>query len=367
MCDKIVKKLVAFFIGSEDIDLVKDVKPLMNNYNYKSFRFSTISFLPFLVILTVASALVEKMRWMFWGYLFFLVAMTILFIMSKMEKVKKNSKLILFLLYVEIVFSLTFALLLGNYADPKIVTVSYHVFLIALPLFVCDSPWHLNVIYLIFAVPFIITSYYVKEDSVFKYDFFNCIIYTILGMFVNTGIQISHFDSFSNRCLRKKQRDTDTLTGTLTKKAFELRVQAEMRHPDSKGAFMIFDIDNFKNINDTLGHAIGDYFISNTGHLILNHCRQTDIVGRFGGDEFVIFMPGVDSIEIINKKANEFMSSLKEYITKNMNYEDFSISIGSTIYDNPGQTYKEIFDEMDTALYDAKRGGKDKCCIYNRK
>ena len=137
-----------------------------------------------------------------------------------------------------------------------------------------------------------------------------------------------------------------------------------MRKPDSIGIFMIFDIDNFKNINDTLGHAIGDYFISNTGHIILKHCRQTDIVGRFGGDEFVVFMPGCDSESLIEKKATEFMTSLKTYFTQNMSYENFSISIGCTIYNNPTKTYKEIFNEMDTALYDAKNSGKDKYCIY---
>ena len=155
-----------------------------------------------------------------------------------------------------------FGIIVGNLGQKDTLAVSYHVLLIALPLFICDCPWRLNVIYLIFLVPYLYTSYEFKIEKAYRYDLMNGIIYTILGIFVNTVIQINHFESFSNRCLIKRQRDTDTLTGALTKKAFETRVQEAMRKSNSVGVFMIFDIDNFKNINDTLGHAIGDYFIS---------------------------------------------------------------------------------------------------------
>ena len=194
----------------------------------------------------------------------------------------------------------------------------------------------------------------------------NGVIYTILGIFVNTAIQINHFESFNNRYLVKKHYDTDELTGAFTKHAFEFRVREEMRKPDNVGIFMMFDIDNFKNINDTLGHAIGDYFISNTGRVIIKHCRQTDIVGRFGGDEFVIFMPGCDSVKLIDRKANEFMTSLKTYFKQTMSYDKFSISLGCTIYNDPSKTYKELFNEIDTALYKAKNNGKDQYCIYSK-
>lgn len=367
MGDKFFSNLSKILIGSEDHELINDIKPMIEKYNYRTLVFSAITFMVALAALLVASAIVDPMRWMFWGYAFFLVILLIFFLITRIQKIKNNRTCILVLLYLEICLSLAFGIIVGNLGQHDTLAVSYHVLLISLPLFICDCPWRLNTIYIIFLVPYLLTSYYFKDHRTFNYDLMNVIIYTILGIFVNTVIQINHFESFSNRCLIKRQRDTDTLTGTLTKKAFEFRVQEVMRKDDCIGVFMIFDIDNFKNINDTLGHAIGDYFISNTGHLILNHCRQTDIVGRFGGDEFVIFLPGTDSIEFINKKANEFMSSLKEYFTKNMSYDNFSISIGCTIYNNPSKTYKEIFNEMDTALYEAKNGGKDKCCIYNQK
>lgn len=364
MSGKFLRKLVSFIVGAESFDVINEVRPLVDKYNYRSFTFSTVAFLPFLVILSVSSVFVEKMRWMFWGCVFFTLSMVVLFFLSRIKCVKKNSKLILSFLYIEIIFTLLFAMLISCFGNPEITAIAYFVFLVALPLFICDCPWRLNVIYIFLAVIFIILSHGHKLPKVFIYDMSNCIIYTILGMFVNTGVQISHFEVFSNRCLIKRQRDTDTLTGAFTKKAFEVHAQREMRKENSVGTFMIFDIDNFKNINDTLGHAVGDYFISNTGHLILKNCRQTDIVGRFGGDEFVIYMPCCDSVEVINKKANEFMTLLKSYFSKTMNYDNFSISIGSTIYKDHTKTYEEIFNEMDMALYDAKKSGKNKCCIY---
>lgn len=364
MAEKHFGRLSKFIIGSDDPKLIEDIEPMIKKYNYRTYVFSTVTFLISLSILAIASIFVGKMRWMFPGYLIFISVLAVFFILSRIPKIKNSKHCILGLIYIELMVALCFGVVVGNCGQPDVLAVAYHVLLIALPLFICDAPWRLNVIYLIFLIPYLYSSHKFKFSRTFVYDIMNGVIYTILGIFVNTVIQINHFESFRNRCLIKRQRDTDTLTGALTKRAFELRAQEIIRKENSIGTFMIFDIDNFKNINDTLGHAIGDYFIANTGKVILRHCRQTDIVGRFGGDEFVIFLPGSDSVDFIEKKAHEFMDALKEYFITHMSYDKFSISVGCTVYNNPTKTYKEIFNEMDSALYQAKNNGKDKCCIY---
>lgn len=366
MFENLKKKLTILFIGYDDLEKYEEVKPMIEKYNYRTFVFSTFTFLIVLITLTITSCFVDKMRWMFWGYVFFTFLMLIFFVCSRLDKVKNNRNLVLGLLYFEIFLTLIFGVVVGNFGNNNILAVSYHVLLVVLPLFLCDSPWRIDVLYIIFLFPFLYTSYLFKSHRIFVYDLMNGVIYTILGIFVNTAVEINHFESFNNRCLVKKQYDTDDLTGALTKHAFEHRVQEELRKTNNVGIFMMFDIDNFKSINDTLGHAIGDYFISNTGRIILKHCRQTDIIGRFGGDEFVIFMPGCDSVALIDKKAKEFMTSLKTYFNQTMSYDKFSISIGCTIYNDHSKTYKELFNEIDTALYEAKNKGKDQYCIYKQ-
>jgi PleD family two-component response regulator len=88
--------------------------------------------------------------------------------------------------------------------------------------------------------------------------------------------------------------DTDLLTGLNNKIATERKIQEYMtENPDSQCLMFLFDIDNFKKINDTMGHAFGDEVLQTLGHQLSNEFRVTDIIGRLGGDEFVLFLNNI--------------------------------------------------------------------------
>ncbi len=126
--------------------------------------------------------------------------------------------------------------------------------------------------------------------------------------------------------------------------------------------FMI-DIDNFKNLNDTLGHQKGDDFLMALAKVLKNCFRETDVVGRIGGDEFFAFMRNVSDKAALEKKAKE----LRQVICKVCaNYEGMNMSgsIGISMYPKDGNTLDELYRKADQALYQAKRTGKDKYVIY---
>lgn len=132
----------------------------------------------------------------------------------------------------------------------------------------------------------------------------------------------------------------------------------------SRHAFIIFDIDCFKSINDNFGHAFGDVVLSEIARKIKKLFRDDDILGRIGGDEFVVFMKNIPDDGIIKIKADEMREAVRETYTQNGKEYHVSISIGIAIYDKYGSSYEELYKHSDTALYFSKRNGKNQSALY---
>lgn len=121
--------------------------------------------------------------------------------------------------------------------------------------------------------------------------------------------------------------------------------------------FMI-DVDNFKLLNDTLGHQAGDKFLVAFAEEVRRHFRETDVVGRVGGDEFFAFMQNVSGIHETAKKAEEILEAIHRVCAK---YSDVHVSgsIGISVYPENGRTLEQLYAKADSALYQAKRTGKN--------
>jgi len=160
----------------------------------------------------------------------------------------------------------------------------------------------------------------------------------------------------------------DHLTNTLTRKEFfekasEYRKIAQREKINT--TFLMVDIDYFKKINDTHGHLAGDYVLSRFGHLLNQNKRETDLVGRFGGDEFILFLWGTDTVGALNY-AEVLHNNLK-----NLGFQynevaiNFTISIGISRTDIENQLeISALVDQADKALYAAKETGRNKTVVY---
>lgn len=160
--------------------------------------------------------------------------------------------------------------------------------------------------------------------------------------------------------------DTDLLTGLNNKIATERKIQEYLdKNPDKQCLFFLFDIDNFKKINDTLGHAFGDEVLRSLGKQLSNEFRVTDIIGRTGGDEFILFLKDVND-EIIEKEAARFANFFRSF--KAGEYVKYSAtsSIGATVYPRDAKDYHGLYTTADSALYEAKRQGKNRMVFYNK-
>lgn len=169
----------------------------------------------------------------------------------------------------------------------------------------------------------------------------------------------------------KNKAERDLLTNLLNKKTFEYMVGDVLaNHSENEsGALWIIDLDNFKGINDTMGHMVGDQVISHVADKMKEAFREQDYLGRIGGDEFaayITFQYKLDSKEryaIIQSKA-EYLRRMIGTIAGEINQDiKVSCSIGIAMSPEHGTSYETLYQNADQALYQSKEGGKDKYVI----
>lgn len=156
----------------------------------------------------------------------------------------------------------------------------------------------------------------------------------------------------------------DDMTGILNKAATKSSIEDILASTDTSHVHALFmiDTDHFKSVNDTFGHQFGDETIKMCANIIKKTFRDSDIVGRVGGDEFMVFMKDTTR-EVTQKKASELNESFRRKLEKDDKSVNISCSIGIAFYPISGQTYEVLYAGADEALYDAKEGGRDRYCI----
>lgn len=159
------------------------------------------------------------------------------------------------------------------------------------------------------------------------------------------------------------QAEIDQMTGIYNKVTAERLIGEQLANNHSINALLVIDIDDFKQVNDRNGHLVGDHTIHLIANLIANNFRKMDIVGRIGGDEFVVYMVDLPSRDLARKKTAQLVKLLccKPNIT---HPADVSVSIGAAITEPRPYTYEELFTNADKALYFAKRNGKGQYAEY---
>jgi diguanylate cyclase (GGDEF)-like protein len=158
----------------------------------------------------------------------------------------------------------------------------------------------------------------------------------------------------------------DPLTGLKNRRAYDAEVEAELeRCSRSKSSFvmMVADIDKFKQVNDTYGHAIGDKILIAVAEALVDHTRRYDSVYRIGGEEFVIVLADCD-VKAAFSAAERFRKSVESLeIQIDGTRLPITISIGVNCVDAVGQTVEQVFREADRLMYEAKSNGRNQCCI----
>lgn len=150
----------------------------------------------------------------------------------------------------------------------------------------------------------------------------------------------------------------DALTGCLNHRAFHEQLQLELARRSRGGeaiSLLVLDVDHFKAVNDTYGHPVGDEVLRAMGQALRSTVRAGDVVGRTGGEEFAVLLPGTTS-----QAATEVGERLRAAISDADAPVRVTVSVGLAVVPPRGWTASELMRTADAALYAAKRGGRDR-------
>jgi diguanylate cyclase (GGDEF)-like protein len=159
--------------------------------------------------------------------------------------------------------------------------------------------------------------------------------------------------------------DTDLLTDLNNKLATERKIKKYINdHPNQQGMLFVLDIDNFKKINDTMGHAFGDQVLRELGQHLPAQFRATDIIGRTGGDEFTLFLKDIRDEEIAKKEAKKVLYFFRNFQAGGYVKYSATASIGVAMFPRDGEDFETLYKSADNALYVAKKRGKNQLAFF---
>lgn len=167
-------------------------------------------------------------------------------------------------------------------------------------------------------------------------------------------------------CTLEEEVKKDSLTHIYN--AYTARKLAEAfieDSPENPATLLIIDLDDFKQINDQYGHLFGDAVLVQTAKIIRNLFRNEDIVGRIGGEEFMVLMKGTTDLGIIANRCQRLNDTLKNMFGEQFSACKPSCSIGVALLPDHADTYFRLFCCADQALYYAKRQGKKQYALYD--
>lgn len=159
----------------------------------------------------------------------------------------------------------------------------------------------------------------------------------------------------------RRRAERDALTGLYNREETERRICGYLEgQPEEVCALFMIDTDNFKQINDSQGHVFGDAVLAELAAGMRKLTRQSDVVGRIGGDEFAIFLKNISSRDAAAKKAEDLIQMFRNLFQEDKQFLEVSCSVGVAVYPEDGKAFADLYHSADLALYQAKSQGKNR-------
>ncbi len=278
---------------------------------------------------------------------------------------KKDSIIAQFVIYLSMSLLFLFGCALSM-NRPDIPAVAFIAFLLITPMIMIDKPFFMAIELIAASAVFLLWAYGVKPYDIWLLDFGNVVPFTFVGIFLNVIANSLRIKEFVLTREINIQKDTDDLTGLMNKGALTREINRFLADESTdKGLLFMMDIDRFKSINDTYGHDVGDDVIRQLGSFLGEMFNHDEIVGRFGGDEFIVFIRNEDNQDAACQIACDTVNGVSKNVVLVDSGQPINLSIGIAVYHGNEKNYSEVFKKADIALYEAKADPENRYRVYN--
>ncbi|SEQ48413.1 diguanylate cyclase (GGDEF) domain-containing protein [Lachnospiraceae bacterium NE2001] len=350
-----------FYCGIEkdEYNAIKKDAYVSNFVVWRILHFLIAAVFGVLYICSLHYDLMKSNSWIYMlAFIYSVIAIVLFFYL------KKDSIAAQLLIYLTMSLLFLFGCII-SLRRPDIPAVSFIAFLLITPMFMIDKPFFMAIELGVASAVFLFWTHSVKSYDVWVIDFGNVIPFTIVGIFLNVIANSLRIKEFVLTRKINIQKDTDDLTGLKNKGAITREINKFLLDESTdKGVLFVMDIDRFKYINDTYGHDTGDDVIRQFGGVLGKMFTCGEIVGRFGGDEFIAFIKNADDSDIAGKIACDIIRETSENVVIADTGNTISLSIGIAIYHGNESNYSEMFKKADIALYEAKADSENRYHLY---
>ena len=272
-------------IEKEEFNAIKKNAYVSNFAVWRMLHLLMTAVFAFLSVSSLFNEMLKVNRLFYLGaFVYSAVALALFFIL------KKDSIVAQLLIYLSISMLFLFGCFITQ-NKPEVPATTFFVLLLLTPMFMIDKPFFMAIEMTVASVIFLIWMRGVKPYDIWKMDFINVLIYLVVAIFIHIIANSIRIKEFVLTREIKLQKDTDDLTGLKNKGALTRAINEFLADAaKDKGIMFLLDIDHFKAINDTYGHDIGDSVIRQIGDFLRGEFKNGEIVGRFGGDEFIVFI-----------------------------------------------------------------------------
>lgn len=299
------------------------------------------------------------------AYVFLVFTSLLLYIFTK-TLLKVHKRFIPFVGYLVFSIVMGIAIYLGTISQPAVNAVTFFVLLVILPLFMIDIPSRMCLFMGVFCLIFCIATRHYKTPFTASYDIVNTIVFYLISIITSHQSNYLNLKQIMSNNILELQRDTDKMTGLWNRGFCERKINSLLAAQNATGALLVVDVDNFKLVNDSKGHDCGDRVLREVGAALKDAFRSSDIIGRLGGDEFLIYLPGCTDADIIRHRVSHFLETVSTIDTTSQEeIPHISASVGVSLFPEDGDNFKDLYKHADEALYLSKQSGKNQYAFYH--
>ena len=191
-------------------------------------------------------------------------------------------------------------------------------------------------------------------------------VFLLAGMVTVYVLGRSRLGLIMSREATKVQADTDRLTGLMNRNAAQEDIEADLAEGEGSGVLMLLDLDRFKSVNDRLGHQMGDRVLTEVAADLKKMFRNTDILSRLGGDEFIIYMKSVPEKDWARQRAEQVVQTVRRWVGDGTTNIQVTASVGIVMTDGMERVYQNLYRAADIAMYFSKAQGGNNAVFYSK-